>query len=168
MHGLDSQHSGISWPDCQCDLEIGRLEPSVWVACGVSPCEEASCAQALADMAAWLPLPVAREHIQAPLLQSLSGRPDVALALIGVACALGGDYAAAHLVPQLLAILCSRTLSSAGMLLLAGSTAPCPSPASISTASCILQGLICLRGNQVVLQECRGCSQLHLREVHVS
>ena len=74
-------------------------------------------------MAAWLPLPVAREHIQAPLLQSLSGRPDVALALISVAGALGSDYTAVHIVPQLLAILCSRTSSSAGMLLI-GSTAP--------------------------------------------
>ena len=106
----------------------------MWVTFGVGACEEASCAQALADMAAWLPLPVMREHIQAPLLQSLSKRPDVALALISVAGALGGDYAAAHLVPQLLAILCSRTLNPAGRLLLTGSTALCPSHAQTAEA----------------------------------
>ena len=135
----------------------------MWVALGVGPCEEASCAQALADMAAWLPLPVAREHIQAPLLQSLSKRPDVTLALIGIAGALGGGYTAAHLVPQLLAILCSRALSSAGMLLLIGSTTPCPSPARNAADASPLHSAICrassvLRGNQVVLQECRWCS----------
>ena len=124
--GLRSFHD--QQPDCLCDPKIDSLQLSVWVALRVGPCEEAACAQALADMAAWLPLPVAREHIQAPLLQSLSKRPDVALALISVAGALGGDYAAAHLVPQLLAILCSRTLSSAGTLLLISSTAPCPCP----------------------------------------
>ena len=97
--------------------------------------------QALTDMAAWLPLPVAREHIQAPLLQSLSKRPDVALALISIAGALGGDYTAAHLVPQLLAILCSRSLSSAGMLLLTGSSAPCMSPAK--TAATLTSLLPC-------------------------
>lgn len=127
MQGLDSDHHKIS---SLIAYAIERFAGwSLWVALGVGPCEEASCAQAVADIAAWLPLPVAREHVQAPLLQSLSKRPDVALALISVAGALGGDYAAAHLVPQLLAILCSRTLSSAGMLLLVSSTAPCPYPA---------------------------------------
>ena len=67
-------------------------------------------------MAAWLPLPVAREHVQVPLLLALPRRPDVALALIALASAFGSAYAAQHIIPPLLAILSSRAFGAAGML----------------------------------------------------
>ena len=70
----------------------------------------------LAEMAAWLPLPVAREHVQVPLLLALPRRPDVALALIALASAFGSAYAAQHIIPPLLAILSSRAFGAAGML----------------------------------------------------
>ena len=94
-------------------------------------------------MAAWLPLPVAREHIQTPLLLSLSKRPDVALALISLAGALGGDYTAAHLVPQLLAVLCSRTPSSAGMLLITITVPRASPPQTAQVPTSPLHAVVC-------------------------
>lgn len=57
---------------------------------------------------------MARECVQVPLLLSLPRRPDVALALIAMAAALGSTYAAAHILPPLLAILSSRVVGSSG------------------------------------------------------
>ena len=75
--------------------------------------------QALAELALLLPLPVVREHIQEPLLLSLYRRPDVALALISLAGALGSTYTAIQIVPPLLAVLCSPVPESTGALTLA-------------------------------------------------
>ena len=83
---------------------------------GVQPHEKVSPVQAIAEMAAWLPLPVAREHIQVPLLLALPRRPDVALALIVLASTFGSAYAAQHIIPPLLAILSSRAFGAAGVL----------------------------------------------------
>ena len=74
--------------------------------------------QALAGLAVSLPMPVVREHIQGPLLLSLYRRPDVALALISVAGALGSTYTATQIIPPLLAILTSSVSGPAGMLTL--------------------------------------------------
>ena len=74
--------------------------------------------QALAELAVSLPLPVVREHIQGPLLLSMYRRPDVALALIRIAGALGSTYTAMQIVPLLLAILTSNISGAAGMLTL--------------------------------------------------
>ena len=74
--------------------------------------------QALAELATRLPLPVVREHVQGPLLASLHRRPDVALALISVAGALGSAYTATHIVPPLLAVLSSPVSGPAGDVLL--------------------------------------------------
>lgn len=72
------------------------------------------CTQALAELAVSLPLPVVREHIQGPLLLSLYRRPDVVLALISIAGALGSTYTATQIIPPLLAILTSRVSGPAG------------------------------------------------------
>lgn len=56
-----------------------------------------------------LTLPVVLEHVTRALLMALGNSPDVAVALIGVGSAIGGDMAALHLLPSLVMILVSST-----------------------------------------------------------
>lgn len=116
-------------------------EPCRLISRDVQHVRRLCCIQALADLATWLPLPVVREHIQVPLLLGLCRRPDVVLALISVAGALGSTYTAAHIVPPLLAIISSRVPESAGNLIFI--------PSSCGPERCYC----------TLFQWCRSCSQ---------
>ena len=59
-----------------------------------------------------LTLPVVLEHVIRPLLMALGNSPDVAVALIGVGSAIGGDMAALHLLPSLIMVLVSSSNDS--------------------------------------------------------
>ena len=52
-----------------------------------------------------LGLPAALEHVLRPLLLQLPGGPHIALALLGLASAIGPAMAARHMLPPLLAML---------------------------------------------------------------
>lgn len=59
-----------------------------------------------------LTLPVVLEHVIRALLMALGNSPDVAVALIGVGSAIGGDMAALHLLPSLVMVLISSSSAS--------------------------------------------------------
>lgn len=66
-----------------------------------------------------LTLPVVLEHVIRPLLLALGNSPDVAVALIGVGGAIGGAMTALHVLPSLIMVLLSSSVSK-----LAGEQAP--------------------------------------------
>ena len=58
-----------------------------------------------------LTLPVVLEHVIRPLLLALGNSPDVAVALIGVGGAIGGPMTALHVLPCLIMVLISSSVS---------------------------------------------------------
>lgn len=58
-----------------------------------------------------LTLPVVLEHVIRPLLLALGNSPDVAVALIGVGSAVGGAMAALHLLPSLIMVVISSSVT---------------------------------------------------------
>lgn len=58
-----------------------------------------------------LALPVVLEHVIRPLLLALGNSPDVAVALIGVGGAIGGVMTALHVLPSLIMVLISSSVS---------------------------------------------------------
>lgn len=59
-----------------------------------------------------LTLPVIQEHVIRPLLLALGNSPDVAVALIGVGGAIGGAMTALHVLPSLIMVLLSSSVSN--------------------------------------------------------
>ena len=59
-----------------------------------------------------LTLPVVLEHVIRPLLLALGNSPDVAVALIGVGGAIGGAMTALHVLPSLIMVLLSSSVSN--------------------------------------------------------
>lgn len=60
-----------------------------------------------------LPVPVTLEYLLQPLLSALGSGLDVAVAVIHIAADLGGQLAACHILPSLLAYLgCSVAVSN--------------------------------------------------------
>ena len=59
-----------------------------------------------------LTLPVVLEHVVRPLLLALGNSPDVAVALIGVGGALGGAMTALHVLPSLIMVLLTPSVSN--------------------------------------------------------
>ena len=83
------------------------------------PCADLSHAylsalQALCAMVTPLGLPAALEHVLRPLLLQLPGEPHIALALLGLASAIGPAMAARHMLPPLLAMLSCPAKPSPG------------------------------------------------------
>ena len=60
-----------------------------------------------------LTLPIVLEHVIRPLLLALGNSPDVAVALIGVGGAIGGAMTALHVLPSLIMVLLSSSVSNA-------------------------------------------------------
>ena len=61
-----------------------------------------------------LGLPAALEHVLRPLLLQLPGGPHIALALLGLASAIGPAMTARHMLPPLLAMLSCPAKPSSG------------------------------------------------------
>ena len=59
-----------------------------------------------------LTLPIVLEHVIRPLLLALGNSPDVAVALIGVGGAIGGAMTALHVLPSLIMVLLSSSVSN--------------------------------------------------------
>ena len=58
-----------------------------------------------------LALPIVLEHVFRPLLLALGNSPDVAVALIGAGGAIGGVMTALHVLPSLIMVLISSSVS---------------------------------------------------------
>ena len=97
---------------------------------------------ALAEAAARLPRPAALARVVAPLLAALAAGPAPAAALAAVAKSLGGDAAAHHVVPALVAVLAAPAAAAAPAAGRAAGTAAAGPAAAADGALTVLEAVL--------------------------